>query len=236
MQFQCLFLSTWILGLATTAMAVTDLESQAKAGDANSQNELGELYLRGESVPVDCKKAKQWYDKAADQKHSNAQLKLGVIYQQGECVPKDYKKAAEWYTKSGQQGNLIATFYLGLMYEFDMKKPQKAADAYAKCGEQGAGYCQFALGKMKEEGRGIKPDIVLAYALYNLASASDDPVASRDGRKNRDELSAKMSQSQISEAQAIASSWKLGQHFPASSKTGSSAARSKPSLSSGKQQ
>lgn len=59
----------------------------AEQGDANAQNNLGEMYQNGQGVIQDYKEAVTWYRKAAGQGHASAQNNLGGMYKTGQGVP-----------------------------------------------------------------------------------------------------------------------------------------------------
>ena len=79
------------------AISVEDQQSlQIKAilGNADAQNNLGFLY---EKAQGDYVKAKEWYEKAAAQKHAAARSNLGWLYANGRGVPQDYVRAYMWW-------------------------------------------------------------------------------------------------------------------------------------------
>lgn len=81
------------------------IRSQAEAGDAEAQNELGHLYWQGKDVPKDDKMAALWYHKAASQGYAAAQYNLGVLYEQGRGVSQDSEQALLWYRRAAERGN-----------------------------------------------------------------------------------------------------------------------------------
>ncbi|MGZ4779630.1 MAG: hypothetical protein ACXV5L_10555, partial [Thermoanaerobaculia bacterium] len=84
-------------------------------GFAPSQNNLGEVYQRGEGVTKDLEEAARWYRLAADQEYSAAQRNLGLMYQTGEGVVKDPAQAQRWLRKAAEQGDDDAQYDLGRM-------------------------------------------------------------------------------------------------------------------------
>jgi TPR repeat protein len=52
--------------------------------------QLGNIHRHGHGVAKSNKKARQWYEKAAEQGHAMAQLNLGLLYCHGRGVQKDY--------------------------------------------------------------------------------------------------------------------------------------------------
>nr|WP_280521862.1 tetratricopeptide repeat protein [Xenorhabdus innexi] len=68
-------------------------------------NNIAVLYLHGNGVKKDAKKAIEWFLKAAEQDDATAQLNLGRIYEYGQqIVPQDDEKALSWYQKAAENG------------------------------------------------------------------------------------------------------------------------------------
>ena len=118
----------------------------------------------------------------------------------------DFKIASKEYKKLAKQGNASAQFSLGWMYEFGQGVPQdfKLAIAwYLKAAEHGIAGAQVNLGVMYYQGRGVPQDYSQAYHWLNLAAAN----GGKDAIKYRDVLAAKMTASQIEEAERLARIW-----------------------------
>lgn len=114
----------------------------------------------------------------ADQGLSSAQYNLGVMYEQGQGMPQDYAEAAKWFRKAAEQGHPPAQYNLGIM-----------------CAE----------------GRGVPQDRVNAHKWFSLAAAlfPASYSAKRDSAlKNRDVVIAKMTPTQIAEAERLFREWK----------------------------
>ncbi len=75
-------------------------QEAADGGDAEAQNNVGEIYERGLGVEPDYQAAATWYQKAADQGYSRAQFNLGTLYEQGQGVPADKLRALNLYRQS----------------------------------------------------------------------------------------------------------------------------------------
>ncbi|MCP4283898.1 MAG: hypothetical protein GY792_05540 [Gammaproteobacteria bacterium] len=73
---------------------------QAKEGDANAQNYVGEIYEKGLGVDPDYDTAIAWYKKAAAQNNTRAQINLGFLHEKGLGAKKDISKALNWYRKA----------------------------------------------------------------------------------------------------------------------------------------
>ena len=85
------------------------LLKQAERGDAWSQAEVGQMYLKGQGVAQDFKEAVKWYRAAAGQGHRSAQNNLGSMYVRGEGAPQDYIEAHKWFNLAAEQGHARAT-------------------------------------------------------------------------------------------------------------------------------
>lgn len=96
---------------------ITYLIEEALAGDADAQNELGDLYREGNGVKHDLKKALRWYQMAADQGDPVGQNNMGSMYFNGLGVPYDPEEAVKWYRLAAAQGVPTAQFNLGICYK-----------------------------------------------------------------------------------------------------------------------
>lgn len=72
----------------------------AEAGDAEAQNNVGEIFERGLGTEPNYEAALIWYQKAADQGHSPALFNLGTLYEQGKGVAPDKLKALNLYRQA----------------------------------------------------------------------------------------------------------------------------------------
>ncbi|MBS0556104.1 MAG: caspase family protein [Proteobacteria bacterium] len=78
---------------------------QADAGDAEAQNYVGEIYLKGLGTEPDYAKARAWFEKSAAQGFKRARVNLGYLYEQGLGVPKDLAKALNLYGEASGVDN-----------------------------------------------------------------------------------------------------------------------------------
>ena len=78
------------------ATALKTVQSLAAQGNAEAQNNLGQLYANGQGVPQDYSQARQWYEKAAAQGHALAQNNLAELYYAGLGVTQDNVRAYMW--------------------------------------------------------------------------------------------------------------------------------------------
>jgi uncharacterized protein len=133
------------------------------------------------------------------------QLEDGWLsYQRG-----DYVEALRVWGQLADQGLAGAQFDLGFMYANGRGAPQNYEQAlfwYRKAADQGYVYAQDETGSMYAKGQGVPQNYEQAYMWFDLA-------ASREGEatipsKNRDDVAAKMTSAQVSDAQRMARFWK----------------------------
>lgn len=83
-------------------LAIQCFEETAKFNHPNALFRLGFMYSRCEGIPQDHVRAKEYYEKAGQLKHSKALNNLGYIYiyDLGVGVPQDYQTAQKYYEKA----------------------------------------------------------------------------------------------------------------------------------------
>lgn len=190
--------------------AVAWFRKAGDQGNATAQFNLGTAYRSGQGVPQDYTQAAEWYRKAADQGLATAQFHLGLRYFRGQGVPQDYAQAEAWYRKAAEQGYAPAQNNLGDLYENGHGLAQDYAQAaiwYRKAADQGNVVAQFGLGSLYESGHGVQQDHSEAYFWLNLAAAVGKGKDQERFAKTRDEAAAKLSPSELSNAQRRAAEW-----------------------------
>ena len=146
--------------------------SAAKAGNANAQNDVGNMYKNGEGVAQSYINAYQWYLKAANQNHFYAQNALGDLYYNGNGVEKDFMKAFDWYSKAAAQGYDEAQYWLAYCYEKGYGVVQdftQAAFWYRNSAEQGNTSAFNNLGALYFYGYGVNQDYLKAFECFSKA-------------------------------------------------------------------
>ena len=73
---------------------------QALSGNAEAQNNVGEIFQKGLGTEPDYAMAAQWYEKAATQGYKRARINLGYLYEQGLGVTRDLPKALNLYREA----------------------------------------------------------------------------------------------------------------------------------------
>ena len=67
----------------------------ADLGNADAQNNLGNMYASGDGVRRDPREAFRWYMKAAEQGCAAAEINLGRMYETGDGVSVSFAKAVK---------------------------------------------------------------------------------------------------------------------------------------------
>jgi hypothetical protein len=85
---------------ASYATALEVWLPQAKAGDAEAQFHVGQIFEKGLGTTADYPSAASWYRKAAEQEYAPAQINLGYLYERGLGVAVDEVEALNWYRRA----------------------------------------------------------------------------------------------------------------------------------------
>ena len=152
---------------------IDELITRANNGDIDAQMSLGWMFLDGDKVSADDKKAFQFFMMAAMQGHTKAQTLIAEFYHNGEVVKKDYCESFKWYQKASEAGNANADNWLGSYYEHGhgtIKNAGKALVYYEKAAMQGEEYGQFNLARCYENGIGTGKDIKKAIYWYKKSA------------------------------------------------------------------
>lgn len=174
-------------------------------GHVSAQFNLGVIYRTGKGVTQNYSEAVRWYTKAAEQGEPSSQLYLGLLYAKGHGVAQDYRETVRWYTKAAEQGNVSAQYLLGAMYLEGQKVVQDYRGAvlwFTNAAEQGNANAQLNLGMMYESGQGVPVSNIIAYALYNLSTATD-PSSENNALRKRNNTIETMTNQEIETAQTL---------------------------------
>ena len=121
----------------------------------------------------------------------------------------DYAEAVRLLRPLADKGNAAAENRLASIYFWGghgvRPDPAQAVLWYRKAGDQGNALAQAHLGLMYEHGYGVPKDSVMARMWLDLAVARAPSLSM--AVKLRDEVSAKMTPSQIAEAARLAEQW-----------------------------
>ena len=77
---------------------------------------MAEMHMRGEVIPMNARKAKNWYEKAAAKSDLDGINGLARLYRYGSGVRKNQEKAFEYYMQASMQGHTRSQVGLGMAY------------------------------------------------------------------------------------------------------------------------
>lgn len=99
------------------ATVLETLKTLANNGDMKAQYELAKAYEGGLlGANQSYFKAKNWYEKAAEQGSSDAYNKLGLLYNDGNGVRQDFLIARRMYEKAAKLGHAEAQGNIGILH------------------------------------------------------------------------------------------------------------------------
>jgi hypothetical protein len=125
---------------------------QAEAGDAEAQNYVGEIYMKGLGTEPDYAKASAWFEKAAAQNNRRARVNLGYLYEQGLGVPKDMAKALNLYREASGIDNDKLVFASTVTAQVQEAKSESAAlRAQLATEQEKSAQLRAQVGKLKTE-------------------------------------------------------------------------------------
>lgn len=187
--------------------ATEELQTQAVAGDAESQYRLGMHYLNGRGVFRNEAKAATWFTHAAEAGHADAQFMLATAYATARGVALDPDRALGWYRIAAEAGQARAQSQLGDAYLHGrgvLKDRMWGARWTGMAAEQGLAEAQFRLAALHTRGLGVPQSWFMAAVWLQRAEQANHPQAGRGLETVRRELN----QSQYDEALARAERWK----------------------------
>jgi hypothetical protein len=160
--------------------ALKVLKPLAKLGHKRAQTGMGLMYLYGDGLTKDEKKAIEWFKKASCQNYDWALYHLGTSYYYGRGVAKNYKLSFEYYQKASLQNNASAFLVLGHLYGSGRgveKDNFIAVKNYKKALDLGDLDAAFFLGEIYYSGDQVVTDLVTALMWFNVAELSGDNAA-----------------------------------------------------------
>lgn len=170
------------------------LRTDALAGDAGAQNDLGCAYFSGDGVAKNLKEAFMWFERSAKQGNKYGQYNVGRYYQYGFGVVKNVQSAIEWYEKSALQGYGKAANMLGQIYEAGYtineterilkrasgpnikKNPREAFYWYSLGSSYDEGLAKYNLARCYELGIGTPVVLTKALELYADCGKSEQEM------------------------------------------------------------
>ena len=169
------------------------IEESALSGDPIGQFYFGVLYEEAEPQKTykgiekniddsgfyqDFVKAREWYEKAAQQGNIQATYNLGVLYANGRGVEKDEFKARKYYEIAAKGGDRHAKHNLAIMYYNGYagltKDLAKGVKLDIEAAKQGSPLAQYNLGLFFYEGTYFKQDYTKARKSFEFAAAQNE--------------------------------------------------------------
>ncbi len=89
-----------------------ELTFSAQTGDADAQNQIGEMYYYGDEIEQDFDQAVYWFKEAAKQKHAEGMFNLGVCFINGEGVEKNKTMGMGFIRQAAKLGSKGARQYM----------------------------------------------------------------------------------------------------------------------------
>jgi len=110
--------------------AAAALLRAAELGAVSAQVRIARMFEKGEGVPIDLGKARQWTQRAAEAGDRQAMHNLAVFFANGDGVAQDYTQAAKWFRDAAQRGVADSQFNLGALSEQGLGVRKDLAEAY----------------------------------------------------------------------------------------------------------
>lgn len=169
--------SNWLLESATQGMP-------------SAQYEIGSSLLKGENA--DPKKAIEWLQKAALQKHVQAMFMLAILYSTGQETQKNDKEAfklvdelTKVYSSDLKKDQLINAYrYMGYCYKLcrgvQQKDETQAFNCFVKSALLGDPQSKYEVAISHQKGIGTTPDLKMAFLVMQDAAKQKYPQAQND--------------------------------------------------------
>ena len=162
---------------ANDAESVDRVRHLAKEGDLDAMNVLGVLYLQGDGVEKDAKKAFEWFSRAAKAEDITGMENVAYCYRHGEGVQQNTNRALEWYNNAIDAGSTWAMCQLAEMYHYGDKIEEdqnKAFLLYRRAAYADDVDAMVPLSSMYYNGEGTVQDLKKAYKWALAAAKKED--------------------------------------------------------------
>ncbi len=155
------------------------LRQAAYKRDPQAMTMLGAAYENGEGVKHSLSRAREWYHKAADEKHwAEAMRSLGTHYRRQQ----NHASALTWFQNAVKAGSLEARIDAGQLYEQGHGTPRDMEEAvclYRTAADGGSLRGMLIMGGMYRNGIGVDRDPGEAKEWYEKAARAGSPEAMR---------------------------------------------------------
>lgn len=190
--------------------AVALFTKAAELGNDNAATNLAFIYLKGGAKdPARNKIAMDLFKKAASSGNNVAKFMLGYAYYLGFVYEQNYDQAFKLIkSAAGNNSNLDeAQIVLADMYIKGTGTVQnyiKGIESYRNAVGQGNSEAFMELADIYAQGKITPQNLIMAHALYNVASVMEEPGAA----EKRDEIGKKLKLEMLLQAQTNAQNFK----------------------------
>lgn len=160
--------------------AVAQMTAAAMAGNPYAQYLMGKLYRDGTVVIPDAEKARDWFQKAAEQGLNVARYALGKLLLTDDPLVCNVPEGLRWLKQAQQNGSSYAGYRLGkehLRGEIVPKDVPRALDYLNDAAQKGNQFAQYTLGKLYALGREVPQDKALAEQWLKQSAAQGNQYA-----------------------------------------------------------
>lgn len=149
--------------------------TRAQDGEAEAQNTIGRAYARGDGLAKSDPKAREWFERAAQQGHPVSQYNLYLLLTNDSSDREsDRSEAVKWLKAAADRDWMQAQFRLAEIYrDGGPETPRdivEAAELYEAAATQGYPPAQYNIGRFYEEGRGVGKDQSAAFSWFLKAA------------------------------------------------------------------
>ncbi|KAK7745532.1 ERAD-associated protein [Cytospora paraplurivora] len=147
---------------------------------ARSAGYLGRMYMRGEGVQQDFKRAMFWFERGIEYGDAQSQYCKGLLLLHGYGVSKNIGMATELFKASADQDFALSQVQLGVLF-LDRGQPEDvrvANDYFELAARYGNIEAQYYLAEMIHHGIGRDKACAQALNLYKLVAEKAEPLVS----------------------------------------------------------
>lgn len=163
--------------------AFRSYEASSALGHPDATNNLADMYLHGEYVEKNTKRAFQLFLVAAKAGVHEAMFTLGLLCENGIGVVVAPKQAYFWYRRSAKYNDVMAQYRLGsIYYEALLGKPRNVSKAlywYQLAAQQGHLDAQYNLGYIYNNEQDGEIDYAKGRFWYEEAASRGDSLSCR---------------------------------------------------------
>lgn len=195
-----------------TTMDVSDKPGLEKFA-CKSAGYLGRMYLRGEGVDQNYKKAMKWFFRGIKSSDAGSQDGLGLMYLHGLGLPQNTAKATDLFKAAADQEYAPAQVHLGVLH-LDQGQPNDIAIA-TRYFELAARYANmeahYYLAEITNQGIGRDRSCGLATAYYKSVAEKAEPLLSSFAEANQAYADGNYELALVDYMMAAEQGWEKGQ-------------------------